>query len=93
VQRLTETESRVVAAGLILFGVAHLVTPGALLAAARRAYDLGLDVEFSSGDGSTGRVRLVGVGMVLAGPLVGLVLPRERDGREEESDRTTAYRR
>lgn len=57
-----------VARGLAAAGVAHLVAPDRLLAAARRGYRL-LDVEFRPGPTATARVRLVGVGMLAAAAL------------------------
>lgn len=58
---------RLVGVGLVLAGVVHLLRPGALLATARVAYDLALDVRFEPRDGAALRVRLAGLAMAAAG--------------------------
>ncbi len=63
--------------GLLAAGIAHLAVPGVLLTLARRGYDRVLAVEFAPRAGAKGRVRAVGVGMLLAGLLL---LRRCRDG-------------
>lgn len=58
---LTDGERRLALTALAASGVAHLLVPGRLLAAARRAYGFALDVSFRPQEGASRRVRLVGV--------------------------------
>jgi hypothetical protein len=60
-------------AGLILLGLAHLMAPGPLLAAARTGYDRLLNVEFVTDPTAVRRVRLVGLVMLAVGTVVGAV--------------------
>jgi hypothetical protein len=60
-------------AGLILLGLAHLMAPGPLLAAARTGYDRLLNVEFVTDSAAVRRVRLVGLVMLAVGTVVGAV--------------------
>jgi hypothetical protein len=60
-------------AGLILLGLAHLMAPGPLLAAARTGYDRLLNVEFVTDPAAVRRVRLVGLVMLAVGTVVGAV--------------------
>ncbi|MFB6117337.1 hypothetical protein [Halosegnis sp.] len=66
-RRLTDTERRLLAGGLLVAALAHLLIPDRLLATARRGYRL-LGVEFRPTSAATRRVRLVGGGL-LAGLL------------------------
>jgi hypothetical protein len=60
-------------AGLILLGLAYLMAPGPLLAAARTGYDRLLNVEFVTDPAAVRRVRLVGLVMLAVGTVVGAV--------------------
>jgi hypothetical protein len=53
----------------LVAGIAHLFSPKRLLGAASILYDRILAVDFSPRDDATLRVRLIGVGMVVAGVL------------------------
>jgi hypothetical protein len=59
--------ARLVGAGLVVVGIAHLLVPGVLLSVARVSYDRVLDVAFEPRARTGRRVRLVGLGMVAAG--------------------------
>ncbi|MWG34784.1 hypothetical protein [Halomarina oriensis] len=63
---LSAGERRLVRVTLAVFGLAHLLAPGLLIRGARFAYDHGLDVRFVAHEGTTRRVRLVGLCLVVA---------------------------
>jgi hypothetical protein len=73
--------------GLIAAGLVHLLAPDRLLRTARWGYDLALDVQFRRGPATTTRVRLVGVGMLLAGAglLTGVASPTGTESATRES--------
>ncbi|MFQ3294954.1 MAG: hypothetical protein ACI8VE_002035, partial [Natrialbaceae archaeon] len=58
------------AVGLLLIGILHLVVPGSLLQVSRVLYDRLLAAEFSPRDQAPRRVRLIGPLMCLAGAVV-----------------------
>lgn len=60
-------------AGLILLGLAHLLVPGPLLAAARVGYDRLLNVEFAPDAAAVRRVRFVGLVMLAVGTVVSAI--------------------
>jgi len=57
---------RLLAIGAALAGVVHLLVPGLLLGVGQWAYGRLLAVEFDPKPGAKRRVRLVGVGFLLA---------------------------
>jgi hypothetical protein len=59
--RLTRTERRLLAAGALLNGLAHLAFPGLLTDLVRMTYDAALDVSFVPRDETDRRVRALGV--------------------------------
>jgi hypothetical protein len=67
---LTDGERTLVEAGLLVAALFHLVVPGALLALARVAYRVVLRVEFDPKRGARRRVRLAGLTLLAAVPLV-----------------------
>lgn len=60
-------------AGLILLGLAHLLVPGPLLAAASTGYERVLNVEFVPDAGAVRRVRFVGLVMLAVGTVVSAI--------------------
>jgi len=52
---------------LVLAGLAHVLAPRLLLKSGELGYDLALAVEFDPTDAAPRRVRIAGVGMILAG--------------------------
>lgn len=56
--------------GCILVGLAHLLAPGTLLAAARYAYGRLLAADFAADDRTERRVRAVGLLMLAIGTVV-----------------------
>ena len=61
------TVPRLVGAGLLLSGLAHLLAPTTLLQLAQRGYSLVLNVEFDPLPGASNRVRAIGLGLIAAG--------------------------
>lgn len=52
---------------LVLVGLAHVLAPRLLLKSGEVGYDRALAVEFDPTDAAPRRVRLAGIGMILAG--------------------------
>lgn len=71
----TYTVIRAATLASLLAGIAHLLVPDRLLATASWGYDRVLAVEFEPREPATTRVRLVGLGFVLAAALLALVGP------------------
>jgi hypothetical protein len=80
---------RTVAALSAVVGVAHLLVPRHLLAAAQWGYDRVLAVDFRPREAAPRRVRLVGLGFVLTAALA----LRVRSGRSPAAGRGYHYDR
>jgi len=73
---LSRTEGRLALLGLAAFGLVHVLVPRLLLRAAHAAYGLALDVEFTPRESASRRVRLVGLGSLVAWAIGRRVLGR-----------------
>ena len=69
---LSPAERRLAGRGALVVGLLHVLLPELLVDVVRFCYDIALDVSFVPRDRTARRVRLLGVGLVLAG--VGLSL-------------------
>ena len=76
---ISRAEGRLGLVGLVVFGLAHVLAPRLLLRVARGVYGRTLDIEFVARRGAPWRVRLVGLGSLVAAACGWRLLDRIED--------------
>jgi hypothetical protein len=70
---LSSAERRLAGRGALTLGLLHVLLPELLVDVVRFVYDVALDVSFVPRDRTARRVRLLGVGLLLAGAVLSVV--------------------